>query len=71
MLSFQPGDVVLIRFPFTDLVGVKRRPALVLLDTGDEDILAALITTQPRQTQYDCKLEKWAEAGLKALPNEG
>jgi mRNA interferase MazF len=28
--TFQPGDVVLVRFPFTDLTTTKVRPAVVL-----------------------------------------
>jgi len=29
------GDVVLIKFPFTDLSGSKLRPAVVLFDSGN------------------------------------
>ncbi|MEQ9301009.1 MAG: type II toxin-antitoxin system PemK/MazF family toxin [Cyclobacteriaceae bacterium] len=39
------GDIVLIPFPFTDLSGVKRRPALVLA-TKDHDIIVAFITSR-------------------------
>ena len=44
MTTYQPGDVVLLAFPFTDGVRQKQRPALVLLDTGDPDIVVARIT---------------------------
>ena len=37
------GDVVLIKFPFTDLSGSKLRPAVVLFDSGN-DLIAAFIT---------------------------
>ena len=39
-----PGDVVLIEVPFHQKQGVKVRPALVILDTGDDDFVAAPIT---------------------------
>ncbi len=65
MASFQPGDVILISFPFTDGARVKRRPALVILDAGDDDVLVARIKAQPRQTAFDHNLTEWAKAGLK------
>jgi mRNA interferase MazF len=47
------GDIVLIPFPFTDLSGVKNRPALVLL-AGEFDITVAFVTTQLKwQEKHD------------------
>lgn len=39
------GDIILIKFPFTDLSGGKLRPAVILVET-EEDITVCFITTQ-------------------------
>jgi mRNA interferase MazF len=64
MSSYAAGDVVLLEFPFTDTSGSKRRPALVLLDTGDDDIVVARVTGQLTATPEDVVLDEWQQAGL-------
>jgi mRNA interferase MazF len=64
--SFRRGDVVLLTFPFTSGAGTKNRPALVLLDTGDADVVLARITTRHHATAADVVLRHWREAGLLA-----
>jgi mRNA interferase MazF len=66
--EYQPGEVVLVAFPFTDRVGTKRRPALILLDTGDEDVMVARVTGQATQAGFDVALGEWQQAGLR-LPS--
>ncbi len=39
--SYLPGDLVLADFPFTTSGPGKPRPALVVLDTGDADVVLA------------------------------
>ena len=68
MASYHSGEVVLLAFPFTDAAGTKRRPALVLLDTGDADIVVARVTSQIALTAYDVELTEWPQAGLR-LPS--
>jgi mRNA interferase MazF len=65
-ISYQAGDVVLVDFPFTVTGQGKPRPALVILDTGDADVLLARVTTQSRATSFDVALASWAQAGLLA-----
>ena|SRR5687768_3307345 len=64
MRVYEPGDIVFLLFPFADMSGAKRRPALVLLDTGDDDIIVARITGQQLQSRFDIILADWQEAGL-------
>jgi len=47
MERFVKGDVVVVPFPFSDLSGSKRRPALVLTDLNGDDIIICQITSQP------------------------
>jgi mRNA interferase MazF len=64
MASYAAGDIVLLEFPFTDAAGSKRRPALVLLDTGDDDIVVARVTGQLTAAPQDVTLGEWQRAGL-------
>ena len=63
-MRFERGDLVLLAFPFTSEAAAKQRPALVLLDTGDEDLVVARVTTQRRTSEYDVVVQNWSEAGL-------
>jgi mRNA interferase MazF len=63
-------EVVLVRFPFSDLSSAKQRPALVLAAirprAGLRMIVVAMITSQldaPR-LPGDLTLEAWKQAGL-------
>jgi len=40
------GQVVLLRFPFTDGITFKRRPALIITDSGDGDVIVCRITSK-------------------------
>lgn len=65
MITYTPGELVFVLFPFVDSTGAKRRPALVLLDTGDDDIVVARVTGQIPQSSYDVSLANWQQAGLR------
>ena len=45
MGKFVKGDVVVIPFPFSDLSGNKRRPALVVADLDGDDVILCQITS--------------------------
>jgi mRNA interferase MazF len=50
---------------FAGATETKRRPGLVLLDTGDEDTIVAKITSQIPRTTFDVEIQEWQQAGLK------
>ncbi|MEA1785281.1 type II toxin-antitoxin system PemK/MazF family toxin [Arenibacter sp. GZD96] len=59
------GDIVLIPFPFTDLSGLKNRPALILA-VGEADVTVSFMTTQLKwQEDFDVKIEPMQTNGLK------
>ncbi len=66
--SYRRGDVVLVPFPFTDLSSTKTRPAVVVNVSGFErstgDFIAALVTSTPQATPFDCALQDWQQARL-------
>lgn len=64
MKQYNPGEIVLLSFPFSDARTEKRRPALIMLDTGDDDIIVARITSQPPRNSFDLELIDWEKAGL-------
>lgn len=63
------GDVVVVSFPFTDLTGFSRRPAIVLANLIGDDIILCQITSQKsRFDKYPIILEE-VDFKLGRLPN--
>jgi mRNA interferase MazF len=66
----KPGDVALVRFPFTDAATTKKRPALVLARTARSPrnrlATVAMITSQVEalKLEGDVLLADWKAAGL-------
>jgi PemK-like, MazF-like toxin of type II toxin-antitoxin system len=67
-VTFNPGEVVTVDFP--GVMGIKRRPAVVLSSatyhaTRPANVIVGLITTQTTDLgATDCTLQDWAAAGL-------
>lgn len=66
MTNYPVGDLLLVDFPFTTTGPGKPRPALVILDSGDADVLLARVTTQLHVSAYDVPISSWQQAGLLA-----
>ena len=58
------GDVFICSFPFTSGQFSKPRPVLVLLDLG-QDCLIARITSVPHTDKLDVSIAQWKQAGLE------
>ena len=64
MTSYEFGDIVLVAFPQSGTSQRKRRPALVVLDIGDADVVLAPITIRERSGRGDYRLRDWSAGGL-------
>jgi mRNA interferase MazF len=49
--NFNKGTIVLIPFPFTDLVGSKVRPALILNSNLSSDVIVTFISSKNGKTK--------------------
>ncbi len=69
-MTFEPFDVVVVPFPFTDRRAAKRRPALIVssahFNEAHEQAILAMITTTAFEWPSDVALRSWQEAGLNA-----
>jgi mRNA interferase MazF len=43
---------------------IKKRPALVLIDTEGEDLIVSRITSQLSKSKFDVEIFNWQKAGL-------
>lgn len=71
-MIFEPFDIVVVPFPFTDSAQTRRRPALVLSSEDDfgneiEHSVLAMITSQ-KNTPWplDCSIKNKKASGLSA-----
>ncbi len=64
MTTYKIGDVVLIEFPHSDLKHIAKRPAVVLHDAGDEDVLVARVTSQKYTARTGYEVKNWKGCGL-------
>lgn len=64
-----PADVVIVPFPFTEKLGVKRRPALVLstkaFNANGHTVLAMITTKSHSPWSGDTSIEDLPVAGLR------
>lgn len=64
-MAYRLGDVLLVPIRFADATGEKRRPVMVVHDTGDADLLVVPITSHPARIREDVTIVHWQTAGLR------
>jgi mRNA interferase MazF len=71
MGRFVRGDVVVTPFPFSDLTGAKKRPALVVASLTGDDVILCQITSHGVRDDYTIPLDDrdFAEGGLRRPSN--
>lgn len=50
-VAYKTGDIVLVNFPFTDLVSSKVRPAVVVTTQGEDVIILGIFSRIPETIQ--------------------
>lgn len=63
-MDFYRGDIVLIKFPFSNSKGYKMRPALVLQKFEDGDLILCRITSKFYSTECNVTITNWENFGL-------
>lgn len=55
---YKKGDILLVNFPYTNMVDFKVRPALVLRDQDSEDIIVLGISSQMELRKQDVLIKE-------------
>lgn len=67
MEKFVKGDIVILPFPFSDLTGSRKRPALIVANLVGDDLILCQITSEARFDNYSTSLKdnNFEEGSLK------
>ncbi len=71
MEKFIKGDVVVIPFPYSDLTNAKRRPALIVAISSNNDLILSQITSQEVKDSFAINLSDpdFLEGSLQKMSN--
>lgn len=54
---YKKGDIILVKYPFTNLIEFKVRPAVILRDQSDNDVIVLPISTTMYKQKYDLRID--------------
>ena len=71
MGEFVKGDVVVIAFPFSDLSSSKRRPALVIAEASENELILSQITSRSFCDSHSVEIntDDFENGGLRISSN--
>ena len=64
MTNYNFGEILLLKFPYSDGKGEAKRPVVVLAQTDAKDIVAAKVTSMEQRGRYDIAIDDWRNVGL-------
>jgi mRNA interferase MazF len=63
-MIYEPGDIILVPFPFSDLSGEKQRPALVFALADKWNELVCIMLTSSPKGHNEVPLKCWKQSML-------
>ena len=69
MERFVKGDIVVVRFPYSDLTSIKKRPAMIVKSIAGNDYLLTQITSKSYEKSEEVRIENvdFIEGNLKRI----
>ena len=64
--AYNKGDIILVTFPFTDLSGEKRRPALVVGISEEHAVVVFITTHATGPRRWLVPMEATANTGMRS-----
>ena len=64
MTDYNFGEVLLLRFPYSDGNKEAKRPVVLLAKTDMKDIVVSKVTSVEQKGKYDIAIDDWQKAGL-------
>ena len=64
MTNYNFGEILLLKFPYSEGVGETKRPVVVLAQTDVKDVVIAKVTSIGQRGKYDIAIDDWKNVGL-------
>lgn len=64
MTDYKFGEILLLRFPYSEGNVESKRPVILLVETDIEDIIVSKVTSSKKRGKYDIVINNWEKIGL-------